>query len=705
MRLGLGLATFVLVAAIAGGASAQSEHWCEPQHAYYPDTIQCPAPYPEQSAAAFAQGAAAWDALQAWFEAQTGDRRAGADFWAANRSKAVHNSCSEAGNSFSGDKTAFTVGCQEAKQKLDPIDARRLSEPDYRAGFNHRAEQLPLSLSSSSPTQGAVQAQGPSTADSFSRYPISGPIYVGPHVAPDLSQPQNYLFRTRISAASQETPNFAGRYVISWWGCGTGCAQGVAVNVATGIVIWLPGSFVTEPLEGELFSYRLGSRLLVVNGHATEDDDAPYTPRCYELDDEAYPQLMKRDCLVSAPDTASKRSEPVATSGGVPSSAGPTPTPIPQDSRTQSSQERGSSRSARPKQDAIPTDPAQRLAYFQQGAAAGDANAELELGIIYAKGAGVAQDYAASANWFRAAANHGVPRAQYDLGVMYERGRGVKLDLTEAANWYLKSAQGGYPLAQYNIAVCYAKGQGVRQDLAEAALWYRRAATRGVIQAMSNLAVMYDKGDGVGASPVDAYAWYRAAGRRGDQDSQHRAEYLYNKMEQLDQIHAEALASDVGNSIHELPAEGGDAAPAVAASPVPTESHPASQVPAESHSQVGTEQPKSSFFLLSAENKGRLLKWFAIIALGAIGLSCFAGFLIYRMATQQSPEQVGRRRDNLPVVGTQGTVTLPIVNGHGKVRAAGNVWLAEGPNLPEGAEIVIKSVEGTRIVVEAANDK
>jgi TPR repeat protein len=214
---------------------------------------------------------------------------------------------------------------------------------------------------------------------------------------------------------------------------------------------------------------------------------------------------------------------------------------------------------------AAPTDPAQRVAYFQQGAAAGDGNAELQLAIIYAKGDGVAQDYAASANWFRAAADHGVPRAQYDLGVMYERGRGVKTDLTEAANWYLKSAQGGYPLAQYNIGVCYTKGQGVRQDLAEAALWYRRAATQGVIQAMSNLAVMYDKGDGVGASTVDAYAWYRAAGRRGDQNSEHRAEYLYDHMEQLDQLRAEALASDVGNSIHDFPADGGDAVPAAPA--------------------------------------------------------------------------------------------------------------------------------------------
>jgi hypothetical protein len=211
---------------------------------------------------------------------------------------------------------------------------------------------------------------------------------------------------------------------------------------------------------------------------------------------------------------------------------------------------------------AAPKDPAQRFAYFQRGADGGDANAQLELAIVYAKGEGVAADYAKSASWFRAAADQGVPRAQYDLGVMYERGRGVKADLTEAANWYLKSANAGYALAQYNLAVCYTKGQGIRQDLNEAAVWYRRAATQGVMQAMINLAVMYDRGQGVTASPVDAYAWYLAAGRRGDEPAARRAKDVYNGMTKQDQIHADALASDVANSIHE-PAVGSEAAAAV----------------------------------------------------------------------------------------------------------------------------------------------
>jgi hypothetical protein len=156
-----------------------------------------------------------------------------------------------------------------------------------------------------------------------------------------------------------------------------------------------------------------------------------------------------------------------------------------------------------------------------------------------------------SANWFRAAADQGLARAQYDLGVMYERGRGVPVDLTAAANWYLKAANGGYPLAQYNLAVCYTKGQGIRQDPTEAALWYHRAASQGVVQAMINLGMMYEKGEGVAVSPVDAYAWYLAAGRRDNQPAAQRATEIFNGLPHLDQVRADALASDVAASIHD----------------------------------------------------------------------------------------------------------------------------------------------------------
>jgi hypothetical protein len=206
---------------------------------------------------------------------------------------------------------------------------------------------------------------------------------------------------------------------------------------------------------------------------------------------------------------------------------------------------------------AAPTDPAQRLAYFQRGAQAGDPDAELQLAILYAKGEGVAQDYATAATWFRAAAEQGLPRAQYDLGVLYQRGRGVPADQVQAASWYLKAAEGKYPLAQYNLAVAYTKGEGTRKDPTEAALWYRRAAGQGVVQAMVNLGMVYERGEGVAVSQVDAYAWYLAAGRRGNEPAARRADELFGGFSQLDQVRAQALASDVAGSIHDPAQETG----------------------------------------------------------------------------------------------------------------------------------------------------
>jgi len=59
---------------------------------------------------------------------------------------------------------------------------------------------------------------------------------------------------------------------------------------------------------------------------------------------------------------------------------------------------------------------------------------------------------------------------------------------------------------------------------------------------------------------------------------------------------------------------------------------------------------------------------------------------------------------NLSMIGAQGVVCLPIINGQGKVRLGDSVWLADGPNLPEGAHVIVKSVQGTRITVVKGAD-
>jgi Type IV secretory system Conjugative DNA transfer/Bacterial SH3 domain len=99
-----------------------------------------PQPQPEINPS-YAQGAADWRKQKAWFDAQTGDYRVGAEYWAANRRNRdvpADNACAIAASNYAGQWADFAAGCLDAKILLDPFDARR-ADPQYKAGFNDAA--------------------------------------------------------------------------------------------------------------------------------------------------------------------------------------------------------------------------------------------------------------------------------------------------------------------------------------------------------------------------------------------------------------------------------------------------------------------------------------------------------------------------------------------------------------------------------------
>lgn len=53
-------------------------------------------------------------------------------------------------------------------------------------------------------------------------------------------------------------------------------------------------------------------------------------------------------------------------------------------------------------------------------------------------------------------------------------------------------------------------------------------------------------------------------------------------------------------------------------------------------------------------------------------------------------------------VGRIVTIVEPIVQGRGKVRVGDTVWSAEGPDLPEGAQVKVTGTNGIVLVVAAA---
>lgn len=86
------------------------------------------------------------------------------------------------------------------------------------------------------------------------------------------------------------------------------------------------------------------------------------------------------------------------------------------------------------------------LAAFTPLAAAGNADAEELIGVLYAMGLGVSQDDERAFEWYLRASLKGHPGAQSGIGWYYETGRGVAaVDLVRAYAWYMLSAIGGDP--------------------------------------------------------------------------------------------------------------------------------------------------------------------------------------------------------------------------------------------------------------------
>ena len=70
--------------------------------------------------------------------------------------------------------------------------------------------------------------------------------------------------------------------------------------------------------------------------------------------------------------------------------------------------------------------------------------------------------------WYRRAADLGNADAQNNLGNMYASGDGVRRDPREAFRWYMKAAEQGCAAAEINLGRMYETGDGVSVSFAKA---------------------------------------------------------------------------------------------------------------------------------------------------------------------------------------------------------------------------------------------
>ena len=96
----------------------------------------------------------------------------------------------------------------------------------------------------------------------------------------------------------------------------------------------------------------------------------------------------------------------------------------------------------------------------------GHAEAQYNLGLIYANGHGVARDDGAAAKWYEQAARQELTEAQYNLGLMYALGQGVEKNYVLAHMWWTIAARQGHKGASKNREI--AAGGMSRGEMAEA---------------------------------------------------------------------------------------------------------------------------------------------------------------------------------------------------------------------------------------------
>ncbi|QQS40526.1 MAG: hypothetical protein IPM63_14310 [Acidobacteriota bacterium] len=86
------------------------------------------------------------------------------------------------------------------------------------------------------------------------------------------------MFRTRLTEAQKEGVNFAGHFILTYWGCGTNCLVGAVIDAKTGRVyfpeqmaglgVGLPGT----DIEAEALEFKKDSSLVVVRGALSDDE-------------------------------------------------------------------------------------------------------------------------------------------------------------------------------------------------------------------------------------------------------------------------------------------------------------------------------------------------------------------------------------------------------------------------------------------------
>lgn len=141
----------------------------------------------------------------------------------------------------------------------------------------------------------------------------------------------------------------------------------------------------------------------------------------------------------------------------------------------------------------------------------GSAEQMNRMGVRYATGSGVPQDFVAALAWYQRAAENGSAGAMNNIATMYYHGLGVPQSYEETVKWLRLAVKQGDAAAQNKLGVLYDEGLGVPKSAHDAFELFGLAADQGYAPGMANLGRAYASGSGVKRDEIRAYALISAA--------------------------------------------------------------------------------------------------------------------------------------------------------------------------------------------------
>jgi TPR repeat protein len=173
---------------------------------------------------------------------------------------------------------------------------------------------------------------------------------------------------------------------------------------------------------------------------------------------------------------------------------------------------------------------------FTDAAASENADAMLQLGVMFEKGQGTSQDYDEAKIWYSKAAKAGNSSSMVKLGELLAFGG--ETDPGEATRLFESAAEVGNPEAEEKLGLLYLNGIGVERDVLQARHLFEKASEAGYTKAFRRIGETYEY-----AIPPDynqARKWYEKGVASRDASSSRDIGLLYSSGEGVTRDFAQA---------------------------------------------------------------------------------------------------------------------------------------------------------------------